>query len=104
MTKRDKARAADALAKGYRSSQENPLPDRLDDRYFILRDRHRSVTEAFPDVGFKDMSDFGLVFRKVTDQPSSRYRHPSHSPAWERCRATATPRKPCESKKARKVL
>jgi YesN/AraC family two-component response regulator len=41
----------------------------------LLRDRQRSVTDVYLDVGFKDLSHFGRVFRKVTGQSPSRYRH-----------------------------
>ncbi len=41
----------------------------------LLRDSRRSVTEVYLEVGFKDMSHFGRVFRKVTGQPPSRYRY-----------------------------
>lgn len=41
----------------------------------LLRDPGRSVTEVYLDVGFKDLSHFGRVFRKVTGQSPSHYRH-----------------------------
>lgn len=40
----------------------------------LLREGHRSVSEVYLDVGFKDLSHFGRVFRKITGQPPSRYR------------------------------
>lgn len=35
----------------------------------LLRDGNRSVSEVYLDVGFKDLSHFGHVFRKITGQP-----------------------------------
>jgi YesN/AraC family two-component response regulator len=40
----------------------------------LLREGRRSVTEVYLDVGFKDLSHFGRVFRKVIGQSPSRYR------------------------------
>jgi len=40
----------------------------------LLRDQKRSVTEVYLEVGFKDLSHFGRVFRKVTGHPPSRFR------------------------------
>ncbi len=40
----------------------------------LLRDQKRSLTEIYLDVGFKDQSHFGRVFRRITGQPPSRYR------------------------------
>lgn len=40
----------------------------------LLREGNRSVSEVYLDVGFKDLSHFGRVFRKITGQPPSRYR------------------------------
>jgi len=40
----------------------------------LLRDKKRSVTEVYLEVGFKDLSHFGRVFRRVTGQPPSRFR------------------------------
>jgi YesN/AraC family two-component response regulator len=40
----------------------------------LLREGRRSVTEIYLDVGFKDMSHFGRVFRKETGQSPSHYR------------------------------
>jgi YesN/AraC family two-component response regulator len=43
----------------------------------LLREGNRSVSEVYLDVGFKDLSHFSRVFRKLTGQPPSRYRrHP----------------------------
>jgi YesN/AraC family two-component response regulator len=47
---------------------------RIERASVLLRDRKRSVTEVYLEVGFKDLSHFGRVFRKVTGQPPSRYR------------------------------
>jgi AraC-like DNA-binding protein len=40
----------------------------------LLRDGSRSVSEVYLDVGFKDLSHFGRVFRRIIGQPPSRYR------------------------------
>lgn len=40
----------------------------------LLRDPDRSLTDIYLDVGFKDMSHFGRVFRKLTGQSPSRFR------------------------------
>ena len=40
----------------------------------LLRDHKRTVTEVYLEVGFKDLSHFGRVFRKVTGHPPSRFR------------------------------
>lgn len=40
----------------------------------LLRQGNRSVSEVYLDVGFKDLSHFGRVFRRITGQPPSRYR------------------------------
>lgn len=47
---------------------------RIERASVLLRDRKRSVTEVYLEVGFKDLSHFSRVFRKVTGQPPSRYR------------------------------
>ncbi|RPI10356.1 MAG: AraC family transcriptional regulator [Zetaproteobacteria bacterium] len=47
---------------------------RIERASVLLRDRKRSVTEVYLEVGFKDLSHFGRVFRKVTGQPPSRFR------------------------------
>ena len=41
----------------------------------LLRQGNQSVSEVYMDVGFKDLSHFSRVFRKITGQPPSRYRH-----------------------------
>ena len=40
----------------------------------LLRDPDRSLTDIYLDVGFKDMSHYGGVFRKLTGQSPSRFR------------------------------
>ncbi len=40
----------------------------------LLREGTRSVSEVYLDVGFKDLSHFGRVFRKLTGQLPSSYR------------------------------
>jgi AraC family transcriptional regulator len=40
----------------------------------LLCDRDRSVSQVYLDVGFKDLSHFSRVFRKLTGQSPSRYR------------------------------
>ncbi len=40
----------------------------------LLRDRTRSVSEVYLDVGFKNLSHFSRVFLKLTGQSPSRYR------------------------------
>ena len=40
----------------------------------LLRDQDRSLTDVYLDVGFKDLSHFSRVFRKVTGQSPSRFR------------------------------
>jgi len=40
----------------------------------LLTKGDRSVSQVYLDVGFKDLSHFGRVFRKITGQPPSRYR------------------------------
>ncbi len=40
----------------------------------FLRDRQRSLSEVYWDVGFKSPSHFSRVFRKLTGQTPSRYR------------------------------
>ena len=40
----------------------------------LLLDQKRTVTEVYLEVGFKDLSHFGRVFRKVTGHPPSRFR------------------------------
>jgi YesN/AraC family two-component response regulator len=40
----------------------------------LLKDAQRSLTDIYLDVGFKDMSHFGRVFRRVTGRPPSRFR------------------------------
>jgi YesN/AraC family two-component response regulator len=47
---------------------------RIERASVLLRDQKRSVTEVYLEVGFKDLSHFGRVFRKVTGQPPSRFR------------------------------
>jgi len=43
----------------------------------LLRDPRRSVTDIYLEVGFKDMSHFSRVFRRVTGQLPSSYRRSS---------------------------
>jgi YesN/AraC family two-component response regulator len=40
----------------------------------LLSKGNRAVSEVYLDVGFKDLSHFGRVFRKITGQAPSRYR------------------------------
>jgi YesN/AraC family two-component response regulator len=40
----------------------------------LLRDRTRSISEVYLDVGFKDASHFSRVFLKMTGQSPSRFR------------------------------
>jgi len=40
----------------------------------LLRDHGRNITEVFRDVGFKDMTHFGRVFRKLEGQLPSEFR------------------------------
>jgi len=47
---------------------------RIDRASVLLRDQKRSVTEVYLEVGFKDLSHFGRVFRRVTGRPPSRFR------------------------------
>lgn len=47
---------------------------RIERASVLLRDHKRTVTEVYLEVGFKDLSHFGRVFRKVTGQPPSRFR------------------------------
>jgi YesN/AraC family two-component response regulator len=47
---------------------------RIDRASVLLRDQKRTVTEVYLEVGFKDLSHFGRVFRRVTGQPPSRFR------------------------------
>ena len=47
---------------------------RIERASILLRDQKRSVTEVYLEVGFKDLSHFGRVFRKITGQPPSRFR------------------------------
>lgn len=43
----------------------------------LLRDRGRSITDIFPDVGFKDRTHFGRVFKKLEGQLPSEFRRRS---------------------------
>ncbi len=52
----------------------------------LLRTTGRSITDIFPDVGFKDMTHFGRVFKKLEGQLPSEFRRrasgdPPRSPA-----------------------
>jgi YesN/AraC family two-component response regulator len=47
---------------------------RIERASVLLRDQKRSVTEVYLEVGFKDLSHFGRVFRKITGEPPSRFR------------------------------
>lgn len=40
----------------------------------LLPDQDRSLTDIYLNVGFKEMSHFGRVFRKLTGQPPSHFR------------------------------
>jgi AraC-like DNA-binding protein len=40
----------------------------------LLKDAQRSLTDVYLNVGFKDMSHFSRVFRRVTGKPPSRFR------------------------------
>ena len=40
----------------------------------LLRDGHRSVTEICSEIGFKNLSHFGRVFRHLIGRPPSAYR------------------------------
>ncbi len=42
----------------------------------LLRDGGRSVSEVYLDVGFKNISHFGRVFRQLIGRPPSSYRRP----------------------------
>jgi AraC family transcriptional regulator len=44
----------------------------------LLRDRKRSVSDVYLDVGFKNLSHFSRVFLKVTGQSPSRFRRTTH--------------------------
>ncbi len=46
----------------------------------LLRDRNCSVTEAYLDVGFKDISHFARVFRRFTGERPSSFRSASGTP------------------------
>lgn len=48
----------------------------------LLRDRGRSFTEVYSDVGFKDPSHFGRVFRKLTGQRPSKFRRVAGEGTW----------------------
>jgi YesN/AraC family two-component response regulator len=50
----------------------------------LLKSTGRSITDIFPDVGFKDMTHFGRVFKKLEGQLPSEFRrrgYGDHSPA-----------------------
>ena len=50
----------------------------------LLRGGERNVSEVYLDVGFKDLSHFSRVFRKIIGQPPSQYRRSTlKSPATE---------------------
>ena len=40
----------------------------------LLKSTGRSITDIFPDVGFKDMTHFGRVFKKLEGQLPSEFR------------------------------
>lgn len=40
----------------------------------LLRDKGRTITDIFRDVGFKDMTHFGRVFKKLEGQLPSEFR------------------------------
>lgn len=46
----------------------------------LLCDKERSVTEVYLELGFKDMTHFGRVFRKITGQLPSLYRRAAIEP------------------------
>ncbi len=47
---------------------------RIERASMLLRDQKRTVTEVYLEVGFKDLSHFGRVFRRITGYPPSRFR------------------------------
>jgi YesN/AraC family two-component response regulator len=47
---------------------------RIERASVLLRDQKRTVTEVYLDVGFKDLSHFGRVFRRITGQLPSQFR------------------------------
>jgi two-component system response regulator YesN len=50
----------------------------------LLQDRDRSLSEICLSVGFKDMSHFSRVFRKLVGQPPSRFRRVARHLGWEK--------------------
>ena len=50
----------------------------------LLRDRQRSLTDIYLEVGFKDMSHFSRVFRRFIGQTPSRYRRVAAESEWGR--------------------
>jgi AraC family transcriptional regulator len=40
----------------------------------LLQDSNRTVTDVFREVGFKDMTHFGRVFKKIEGRLPSEYR------------------------------
>ncbi len=49
----------------------------------LLQDRDRSLSEIYLNVGFKDMSHFSRVFRKLAGQPPSRFRRGAMDLDWQ---------------------
>jgi len=50
----------------------------------LFQDRNRSVTDVYLDVGFKDISHFARVFRRVTGQCPSYFRMANIAPTGDR--------------------
>lgn len=50
----------------------------------LLQDRDRSLSDICSNVGFKNMSHFSRVFRKLAGQPPSRFRRGAMDLNWER--------------------
>lgn len=48
----------------------------------LLQDRDRSLSQIYLNVGFKDMSHFSRVFRKLVGQPPSRFRRGAMQLDW----------------------
>ncbi|HSB71520.1 MAG TPA: response regulator [Candidatus Methylomirabilis sp.] len=48
----------------------------------LLRDRQRSLTDIYLEVGFKDMSHFSRVFRRLIGQSPSHYRRVAAESGW----------------------
>ena len=48
----------------------------------LLQDRDRSLSQIYLNVGFKDLSHFSRVFRKLVGQPPSRFRRGTMQLDW----------------------